>query len=203
MEAHVLLRNGHMPKGDAYALVLLAAVDTLTAPGYSPTGPASEIPDLVHPGLHFWTIDRQTGQYTEIFPGDYPFTFEGPYKVAPGQRFPYVFVGQVGTSFELKVKSGDTTYQTVSDTLVGTGVKVIWQEGPPAPPGGPYSYELRILKPGGSWTSIPSTNTPSGDPAVLYVLDKEPVVRGNDAAAEFAPPRAPAAPGTNWGLSEY
>jgi len=205
VEAHILLRNGHMPRPDTYARVLPDAVGTLTAPGYSPTGPDSEIPDLIYPGLHFWTIDRQTGQYAEIFPKDYPFTFEGPYKVASGQRYPYVFVGQEGTSFDLKVKSGDTTYQTVSGTLSGNGVgvKVVWQEVPPAPAGGPYSYDLRILKPGGSWTSIPSTNTPSGDPAVLYVLDREPVVRGKDAATEFAPPHAPVAPSTNWGLSEY
>ncbi|MBW1808578.1 MAG: hypothetical protein JRJ87_10325 [Deltaproteobacteria bacterium] len=199
VEAHVLLRNGHMPMGDAYARVVSEAVETIATPGYDPSG---QVPLFVEPGVHYWIVDRQSGEYNEIAPAQYPFTFEGPYKIAPGQSYPFVFVGPGGTKFELIIKQGGVPVRTISDALE-SGIKVLWQNDPPGPTGGPYIYELRIRKPGLDWENIQSTNTPSGTPAELWVLESEPAVPGDAAAAQFTPPVAPVAPATNWGISEY
>ncbi len=203
VEAHVLLRNGHMPRGIHWWTVVQAAAERLVAPGYQPTGPNDPIPDLVTPSVHYWIIDRQTAAYQEITPASYPFTFEGPYKVAPGESYPFVFVGQVGTDFTLTITRNGSTVQTISDSLRDSGVKVIWQDSPPGPAGGPYVYNLSIRKPNETWETIPNTNSPSGDRAELYVLDSEPVQDGVAANTTFAPPRPPVAQGTNWGISEY
>ena len=202
-EGHVLLRTGHMSMASHWWSVVQAAVERIVAPGYKPTGPRDSIPELVDPSVHFWTIDRQTGTYEEITPGSYPFTFEGPYKVVTDQSYPFVFVGQVGTDFLLTITKDGSTVSTISDSLQDSGIKVLWQSGPPGPAGGPYVYNLSIRRPDEDWLTISNMNTPSGDRAELYVLDTEPVVDGVNASTTFAPPRAPVAQGTNWGISEY
>ncbi|MCD6499284.1 MAG: hypothetical protein J7M25_13410 [Deltaproteobacteria bacterium] len=203
VEGHVLLRNGHMPRSNHWFTVLQAAVDAIVAPDHQPTGPTDPIPAFIMPSVHYWTIDRQTDAYQEIVPATYPFTFEGPYKVAPGESYPFVFVGQLGTDFTLTITKDGTTFRTISDSLHNSGVKVLWQTTPPGPAGGPYTYNLQIRKPNETWQTISNTNTPSGDRADLYVLDSEPIVDGIQANSTFAPPRAPMAQGTNWGISEY
>ncbi len=206
LEAHVMLRNGHQPHGTVFFEKLQAAVQALTEPGWRPLGPTDPAPQFIEPSVHFWTVNRQDGSFAEIHPDTYPFTFEGPYKVAPGEQYPYVFVGENGTDFELTVERNGQVYQSVTGTITD-GAYIAWQSSPPGPPGGPYEYHLRIRKPGSTgWQEIPRTNTPSGDPAVVWVLDEEPIEEGNWAAADFSAPQAPyiqAGTPNSWGLSEY
>ncbi len=204
-EIHVALRNGHASIGDRFVQVLQNAQDLLTTSDASALGPTDPTPDMIAPGVHFWVVDRTSGDHQEIHPDTYPFTFEGPYKVAPGQSYPFVFVGEEGTEYELSIfDPSNHEVQTITGTITD-GLSIVWKTEPPGPAGGPYSYHLRIRKPTGVWQDIPDTNTPSGDPATLWVLDSEPNVSGLDAASLFSPPAASYAQDnpTSWGLSEY
>ncbi len=202
LQAHVQLRAGHNSRtGDSgLGPTLRKAVDLLVAPGTQPSDPG---PQLIEPGIHYWTVDRQSGDYTEIFPAQFPFTFEGPYQMAAGQTVPLVFTGPVDTQFTLSfVKDGQVIY-ALSDRISPTAYTVLWHTQPPGFTGGPYYYRLQIQKPGESLRTIPDTNTPSGTPAELWILDAEPLVSGDRALEIFSGPRAPALGGTNWGLSEF
>lgn len=199
-EAHVVLRNGHMTMGANYAFVLDRAIGTLSDPSYDSESPT---PMLITPSVHYWIPDRQSGEYTEIFPQHYPFTFEGPYRVVTEQSFPLVFVGEQGTDYELIIKSNDTEVWSLSGTIPDNAIDIVTINDFPLNPGGPYEYSLRIRKKGLEWEQVPSTNTPSGDPAELWIMDSEPVVDGQQAMSDFFAPTAPAIPGTNWGLSEF
>ncbi len=203
VEGHVLIRNGHAPMKNKRFETLKKAVSIITSPDYRPTGIDDPIQPLITPSLHIWTADKETGNYVEIQPKFYPFSFDGPYKVARGQRFPLTFVGEVGTEYKLTFKDKNKVYGTIEGKL-STGTQTVWLNGPMCPPGGPYEYVLAIRRPGESkWLKIPPTNTPSGDRAVFWVMEKEPVEEGFKAMDTFSPPRSPFFPTTNWGLSEY
>ena len=66
-----------------------------------------------------------------------------------------------------------------------------------------YTYSLRIRKPGQDWVTIPETNTPTGDVAVLRVEAEEPNLHVAEAQQWAAAPTIGQG-GTNWGgLSVY
>jgi hypothetical protein len=181
--------------------LLYEAVMQITLPGQLPS---DEYPELIDTGSwHFWRVNTSSQQMEAINPsGGYPFTLEAPYKVAPGQRWPMVLVGEPGSGFEVTITDGGTTVWSNSGTLPASGIQVIWSDSPPGPAGREYSYNLRIQKPGGSWQTVANTNTPTGDAARMYVMESEPITGGSSAQAQFSPPRLPNR-ATNWGLSEY
>lgn len=118
-------------------------------------------------------------------------------------RAPVVFVGQPGTTFEVKLH--DSTGQ---DALRLTGeipvshTQVIWVELPTDFPVGLYTYSLRIRKPQQDWITIPDTATPTGDRATLRVDACQPDLHAAEAFEWANPPRFEDGQ-TNWGLSEY
>ena len=210
-EVHLVMRNGHAPRGNAPIEVLERALLLLTEPGRAPLGRDEAPPMLVSPGLQAWAVDRDDGSYTEIdLSAGPPFTLELPYRSPAGRPFFVALTGPKDTEVQLELQprggrdplSASFTLRRVVDWVQVDGTSEI------ASTPGVYDVTVRFRPPGAAeWTEVPRTNTPSGDPLTLEILAEEPIVSGKQAAFEvFAPPQAAyvtAGVRSNWGVSQY
>ncbi len=165
---------------------------------------AGEAP-LPGPALTYYKRNRRTDEFESYIPegGFFPFSVDTPYKTAPGMRFPVAFVGHPGTEYRLDFHNPDSVLVLSLQGIIPPDLEENqWVDVPPAYPAGDYSMTLQIKKPEGDWQTIPSTNTITGEEAIVRVESEEPNVNGWEARTWAGGP-ALASGGTSWGFSEY
>lgn len=209
LQIEVLLRGGHTERfvetaiGKAYARIdkLLAHVMALVEGRSAPEFPQK---------LTYYTVNRATGilEALALADGLTPFSVDVPYVTARGMRFPVVFVGHPGTAYKLILEAAPGQAVTTFSGVIPANLTTTHWFGVPADfPTGKYTFTLQIKKPGQDWISVPSTMTPSGDPATVTVEAEEPNICPWEAgewctAPKLAVEEVPRA-NTNWGLTEY
>ncbi|MEM7307671.1 MAG: hypothetical protein AAF682_13415 [Planctomycetota bacterium] len=154
-------------------------------------------------------------------PAEHPFTAEFPSFCTrePGlNRFPVVFVGEPGTSFELRVTPLEG--QDIEDIVIAGTIPVTLAQAyvhdveiASDMPLGLYGYTLAVVRPGGEPLDIDPDQTITGEPARLIVLDRlafpegEPIENPSvDDVLEVYRAYTPGLPGlekTSYGLSEF
>jgi hypothetical protein len=208
VKIEVLLRGGHTERfvnseiDNAYARIDMLYSYTMALVENKPVFEYA-------PSFNTFAANRSTGVMDTLNLGinDTPFSLDAPYVTAVGTRFPIVFVGQPHTEYLLKVQNNNASPVIIRGIIPGSRTSTHWVETSAVLSPGKYNYLLRIKKPGCEWTSIPSTMTPSGDPAVLYVHSEEPNITPWDAwewcKAPILEAKEVQREHTNWGLTEF
>ena len=207
VEVDVLIRGGHTSRNEDGAVGhqalrfnrLVSTLHAMVEPGI----PAYH----VTPGMKFFRVNRQTGQFESFVPsgGFHPFTVELPYRAVRGERMVMVFAGHPQTAYQLEIlDSANGQTARYEGTIDATMRAITWVDIGVDVPLGVYHYRLRIKKPGQlAFVEIPATNTPSGDLAVTYLEAAPPNVDAGGAQNWAMAPVVASFPSTNWGISEY
>ncbi len=206
LHADVLVRAGHFGRSEASVFGPVRTHQTWEAlKAYVDPSLAGTRPHVV-PGVSFYRVNRSTSALEAFSPPDgvFPFTFEWPRAVAIGERFPMVLVGGIGTQWEVSITPpGGGAPFVWTGTIAAEGKSLVWVDVGVGVPTGDYTYSVSIMKPGGTWQTLPSTNTIDGSAPIVTVVDAEPNVDGDSVGVLASGPRVPGFGGTNWGLSEY